>query len=96
MDYATQLKAQSNAIPSSEIKGTAVDSINANLESMTSRIETLARFASRISDGILGVSPEDGAIARGAPTPVIQSTQDHIRALEGAFERLSAQINRLG
>lgn len=77
------------------IKGTAVDSLNANLESLTSQIDTLTRFASRISDSILGVVPADEPNDPRV-SPVIQSTQDHVRALENAFDRLSSQINRLG
>lgn len=79
-----------------QIKGTAVDSINANIESLTNRAETLCRFAARISNGILGVIPDDANVKEGAPRPVTQSTQDHLRDLETAFERLSVQINRLG
>jgi hypothetical protein len=41
-------------------------------------------FVARISDG------------RFRLFAVTQSTQDHIRDLEAAFERLSSQVNRLG
>lgn len=77
-----------------ETKGTAVDSVNANLETITNRIMDLTRFAGRISDGILGVVPAPSPAIDG-PRPVTQSTQDHIRDLEAAVERLSGQINRL-
>lgn len=78
-----------------DVKGTAVDSVNANIESITNRIDTLASFARRVSDGLIGVAPEK-PVSEGAPRAISQSTQDHIRDLEAAFERLSAQINRLG
>lgn len=77
-------------------KGTAVDSVNANLEAITNRMETLTRFAARISDGLLGVSPPSNPQGTDSVRPVSQSTQDHIRDLDAAFERLSMQINRLG
>lgn len=85
-----------NAASDEPQKGTAVDSINANIESVTNRIDALTRFASRISDGILGVAPSPAGTSSGAVRPVTQSTQDHIRDLEAAFTRLSEQINRLG
>lgn len=78
-----------------QIKGTAVDSINAHIESLTNRIETLSRFAARISDGLLGVAPQQNAGESG-PRAVTQSTQEHLKDLEAAFERLSVQVNRLG
>lgn len=83
------------AIAPKDVKGTAVDSINANIESMTNRLNTLAQFAGRISDGILGFDPTEGG-ASNSVRPVSQSTQDHMRDLEAAFDRLSTQINRLG
>lgn len=78
-----------------QIKGTAVDSVNANIEALTNRANTLAQFARRISDGLLGVEPEQAGVG-GQPRAVTQSTQEHIKDLEAAFERLSAQVNRLG
>lgn len=77
-------------------KGTAVDSVNATIESLTNKISTLSAFARRISDGIIGVTPETASNNAITPRPVTQSTQDHLRELEAAFERLSVQINRLG
>lgn len=90
--YANQASAQAPA----QIKGTAVDSINASIESLTGRIEQLSRFAARISDGLLGVAPTPNNGVESGPRAVTQSTQEHIKDLEAAFERLSAQINRLG
>jgi hypothetical protein len=90
---ATGNLSAASAIPN-ELKGTAVDSINANIEGLTNRANTLAQFTRRISDGILGVEPQE--TTPGKPQAITQSTQDHIRDLESAFERLSAQINRLG
>lgn len=82
-------------VTETEQKGTAIDSVNAHLETITNRIDTLTRFAARISDGILGVEPQASGSPTG-PRPVTQSTQEHIKDLESAFERLSVQINRLG
>lgn len=80
-----------------QMKGTAVDGVNASIEALTSRVTSLTNLARRISDGILGVEPSGitGVIAAG-PHPVVQSTQEHIKGLEAAFERLSTQVNRLG
>jgi hypothetical protein len=79
-----------------EVKCTAVDSVNANIEVVTNKINTLANFAARISDGIIGVQPLSNPPSEPPVRPVSQSTQDYIRDLETAFERLSMQINRLG
>lgn len=84
------------ATESAPQKGTAVDSINASIESLTGRVDQLSRFAARISDGILGVAPQDGAQKDAVPRAVTQSTQEHLHDLEAAFERLSMQVNRLG
>lgn len=79
-----------------DVKGTAVDSINANIENLTGKLNMLAQFAGRISDGILGVEPQMPASTSDQIRPVSQSTQDRMRDLEHAFDRLSLQINRLG
>lgn len=70
-------------------KGTAVDSVNASIESLANRVETLTRFAARISDGILGVEPPKPMANETGPRAVTQSTQEHLKDLEAAFERLS-------
>jgi hypothetical protein len=88
--------AGQNQYSAQEIKGAAVDSINTNIGSLTRRMDVLTQFAARISDGLLGVSPPALPPASAGPVAVTQSTQDHIRDLEAAFERLSSQVNRLG
>jgi hypothetical protein len=96
LDYNTAVARGSSPAPR-DTKGTAVDSVNANIESLTGRMIALGGMARRISDGLIGVEPEraENAAVDG-PRPVSQSTQDHIRDLEHAFDRLAAQINRLG
>ncbi len=98
MAGAVNYAAQGQNFAPKEVKGTAVDSINANLETLTGRVNQLAAFAGRISDGLLGFAPTstDNPNGNTAVRPVSQSTQDHMRDLEFAFERLSSQINRLG
>lgn len=80
----------------SETKGTAVDSVNATIESMVTRLNELAHFACRISDGLIGSSPDVESSGLAGPCPVSKSTQDHLGDLEAAVTRLSMQINRLG
>jgi hypothetical protein len=93
---AMQYAAQNQAVSDVPMKGTAVDSINANIESLTNRMETLTRFASRVTDGLIGAVPPEPTTASIGPRPVVLSTQEHLRALEAAFDRLALQVNRLG
>lgn len=82
-----------------QIKGTAVDSVNASIEALAGRVISLTNLARRISDGILGVEPprpDTPGTGSGGLRSVTQSTQEQIKDLEAAFERLSLQINRLG
>lgn len=96
MSYNAITSGYASAVAASDIRSTTVDSVNAHLDALRSRADGLQDFARRVVDGLIGVAPPEPQTSAGnMPVPVLLSTQDHLRALEEALDRLAWQLHRL-